>query len=151
MPSSAKLKLTTKRSKTSQGIRGSSSASSLFADTNAPQSWKESDLVNNSSNYVDSSQIYIKPNTTTGGSRQSRQSRDIERGSFVPTNLMLDSNTKSLEWFKSYQKRLNDRELFKLSKAQHQKIKSINEKLAKQQADDLAIFEASLKSKSMRV
>jgi len=153
MPGSAKQKLTM-RSKTSHGSRGSSSASSLFADTNIPQSWNEQFIGNsntdNKNDKNDKNDTYVKPHTTTGGSRQSH---DKERGvgSFVPTNLMLDSNTKSLEWFKSYQKRLSDRELFKLSKQQNLKIQKENERLAKQLDNDLSMFEGSLKSKSMRV
>lgn len=147
MPGSAKQKV---RSKSSQGTR----TTSLFADDkNVPQSWKVTNGGNNNdnndNNNDDNKNTYIKPNTATGGSRQSRDNEI--RGAFIPTNLMLDSNTRSLEWFKSYQKRLNDRDLLKFSKDQKLKIKLLNEKLAKKQADDLALFEASLKSKSMRV
>jgi len=145
MPSSAKEKLNKRKSKSSQGIRGSSSASSLFADKNVPQSWKEKDSGLRENTITNNT--YIKPNTTSGSRHGT--SRDIDR--FTPSNLLLDSNTKSWEWFRSYQKRLNDRERLKETKEQHLKIKSINNKLAQQQENDLATFEASLKSKSMRV
>lgn len=145
MPSSVREKLNKRKSKSSQGLRESSSASSLFADKNVPQSWKDSGPENT---ITKNSDTYIKPNTTSGGTRQ-RTSRDMER--LVPSNLLLDSNTKSWEWFRSYQKRLNDRERLKQTKEQHLKIKSMNSKLAQQQKNDLAAFEVSLKSKSMRV